>query len=167
MDDVEARRRFAFPPRDGAWEQIDLAMLDPEDADERAILILAEHPELAAAIEEGRPTVPGPSGPMSPQAHLAFHEIAQTQLWTGEPPETWATASRLLALGYERDEVLHMLMAAIANVVHDVMRRNEPPAPGAFAREFDGLPDAWERQRRQLARERAARSRRRAKHRRR
>jgi hypothetical protein len=53
MDD-EARRAFAVPPASGEFDGIDLALLDPSDPDERRMLIIAEHPELAPALVAGR-----------------------------------------------------------------------------------------------------------------
>src|SRR5713226_7499034 len=50
--DETARRAFAMPPARGVFSEIDLALLDPADRDERRILIAAEHPEFADALEQ-------------------------------------------------------------------------------------------------------------------
>src|SRR6266571_2100259 len=49
--DETARRAFAVPPARGVLGEIDLALLDPAGRDERRILIEAEHPEFADALD--------------------------------------------------------------------------------------------------------------------
>jgi hypothetical protein len=51
--DEAARRAFAAPRRSGALGEIDLALLDPAARDDRRLLIEAEHPALAEALERG------------------------------------------------------------------------------------------------------------------
>src|SRR6266540_4041969 len=57
ISDNDRRRRFACPPRRGTFDEIDLSLLDPADPDDRRMLILAEHPEHAEAIERGEDEV--------------------------------------------------------------------------------------------------------------
>lgn len=102
----EARRAFAAPPATGRFRGVELAPLDPSDPDERRLLILAEHPELAAAIEAGQNEIEVAGQPMKPRLHIAMHEIVANQLWDDDPPEVWVTTRRLTDAGYDRHEVL-------------------------------------------------------------
>src|SRR6266540_3331376 len=94
ISDNDRRRRFACPPRRGTFDEIDLSLLDPADPDDRRMLILAEHPEHAEAIERGEDEVLVGGETVSPQLHIAMHEIVTTQLWENDPPEAWTTARR-------------------------------------------------------------------------
>ena len=124
---VAARREFACPPIDGRVRGIDAADLDPSDPDERRMLIEAEHPGMLAAIKAGRKIKGGPSGTAAnPKLHVTMHEIVANQLWDGEPPETWEAAQRLLAQGYSRHEVLHMLAEVASGLVWKAL--HEQPA---------------------------------------
>ncbi|MGP8208801.1 MAG: hypothetical protein ACLQVK_22575 [Acidimicrobiales bacterium] len=49
----DARKAFACPSASGTLDDIDLALLDRDDEDQRRILIEAEHPELKEALDEG------------------------------------------------------------------------------------------------------------------
>ncbi|WP_248958930.1 hypothetical protein [Sphaerisporangium perillae] len=91
-----ARRAFAFPLLEGTHGDIDLSALRPsEDADRRILL------ELDHASERGRPNF---------AEHLAWHEEIAKRLWDGEPEQMWEAAQRLLDLGHDRHDVLHVLM---------------------------------------------------------
>jgi len=127
---VAARREFACPPIDGRVRGIDAADLDPADPDERRMLIEAEHPGMLAAIKAGRKIKGGPSGTAAnPKLHVTMHEIVANQLWDGEPPETWEAAQRLLAQGYSRHEVLHMLAEVASGLVWKALHE-QPAGPG-------------------------------------
>src|SRR5258708_21953566 len=115
--DDEARRAFAVPALHGTFDGLELASLDPADEDDRALLIRAEHPELASAIERGDGEIEVDGQSLDPRLHLAIHEIVAAQLWEDNPVEVWQTAPRLLGSGYERHEILHMLGSALATRV--------------------------------------------------
>ena len=115
------RRRFAVPPATGEFDGIDLAFLDPNHEADRRVLILAEHPELHRAIEAGLTEIHVQGRTMNPALHLAMHEIVANQLWADDPPEVWETATRLLASGYDRHEVLHMLASVVSDDVYQVL----------------------------------------------
>lgn len=105
----DQRRAFACPPATGHHGDLVLDHLDPDDEDDRRVLIEAEHPEYAAALEDDREVI-GPDGStMQPRLHIAVHEVVANRLWADDPPELWQTAKRLSAAGYDRHEVLHML----------------------------------------------------------
>ncbi|RCG25045.1 hypothetical protein DQ384_32375 [Sphaerisporangium album] len=90
------RRAFAFPFLDGTRGEVDLSSLRPaEDADRRVLL------EIDHAAERDRPDF---------AEHLAWHEEIATRLWNGDPEQMWEAAQRLLDLGHDRHDVLHVLM---------------------------------------------------------
>lgn len=119
------RRRFACPPRRGHFQGVDLSYLNPEDPDDRHLLILSEHPDLARAIERGEDELVIDGEPMSPNLHISFHEIITNQLWDDDPPEVWQAARRLLAAGHERHDVLHALGTAASAEIWQVLHEHE------------------------------------------
>jgi Domain of unknown function (DUF1841) len=145
MDDE--RRRFATPPATGEYLEIDLALLDPTDPDERRILIEAEHPELHTALESGREEIHLGGATINPGLHIAMHEVVANQLWEDNPPEVWQTAQRLLVAGYERHEVLHMLASVVSNDVFDILKTETRHDPDKTRTALDALPGSWEQRR--------------------
>jgi hypothetical protein len=91
-----ARRAFAFPLLEGVRENVILDSLNPADEADRRTLLEIDH-----ADERGRPDI---------QEHLAWHEEIAARLWEGEPPQLWEAAQRLLDLGHDRHDVLHVLI---------------------------------------------------------
>ncbi|MEO3811781.1 hypothetical protein ABGB17_22530 [Sphaerisporangium sp. B11E5] len=90
------RRAFAFPFLEGTHGDIDLETLHPsEDADRRVLL------EIDHIADRDRPDF---------AEHLAWHEEIATRLWDGDPEQMWEAAQRLLDLGHDRHDVLHVLM---------------------------------------------------------
>lgn len=150
------RRLFAVPPQSGEFDGIELSFLDPDDEDERKILILAEHPELHTAIERGRDTIHHHGRAVNPQLHLAMHEIVVNQLLDNEPPQMWDTAKRLLSAGYERHEVLHMLSSVVSADIFTALRDNQPPDPTRTRAALAALPESWEQRRDDIPAERHA-----------
>ena len=118
-----ARRAFAVPPGTGLPGGIDLALLDPSDRDDRSILVEAEHPKFAGALERDEDVrVAGQW--VNRRLHLALHEIVASQLWDDQPPETWAAAQRLIDQGLGRHDVFHRLMRAVSDIVYAAL--NDP-----------------------------------------
>ena len=146
MTDDE-RHRFAAPPATGELDGIDLGFLNADDEDDRRILILAEHPELHAAIENDRTEIHTNGTTISPALHLAMHEIGANQLWADDPPEAWHTAQRLIGAGYERHEVLHMLGSVVAEDVYAALGDKLPPDLENTREALAALPESWELQR--------------------
>jgi hypothetical protein len=138
----EERRAFAVPPATGEVDGIDLALLDPSDPDERRLLIEAEHPELRDALERDEEILVG-GEPMNPRLHIAMHEIVANQLWDDDPPATWQTAQRLLADGYERHEVLHMLASVVSTEVWGTLARGIEPDRNRYVAALDKLPASY------------------------
>ena len=133
----------------GTVDGIDLAPLDPADRDERRLLIEAEHPRLRQALRDAVDEVVLDGQVMNPNLHIALHEIVAERLWADDPPETWPTAQRLSALGYDRHEVLHMLMSVLSDELYQAMQ-----GPGAIPQSQErtraalaALPGSWEAQR--------------------
>jgi Domain of unknown function (DUF1841) len=139
----ERRKSFACPSAHGRYEGIELDHLDPADPDDRRILIEAAHPELHRALRRGDDEIVLHGTTMSPRMHIALHEIVANQLWVDDPPETWQTAQRLSALGYERDEVVHMLCSVVARELWHVVGADSPSDPERFAAKLDELPESW------------------------
>lgn len=119
------RRRFACPPRSGRFEEFDLSLLDPADPDDRHLLIMSEHPDLARAIERGEDELVIDGEPMNPHLHIQVHEVVANQLWDDDPPEVWQTARRLLAAGHQRHDVLHALGEVAVEEIWHVLHEQE------------------------------------------
>lgn len=139
--DRDQRLTFALPPI--AEPDEDIQRVDPTDADGRALLIAAAHPELdtdaEAALVDGHE--------INPRLHLTIHEIVATQIVDDDPPEVWATAQRLRKLGYGRHEVLHMLGAAMTPQLWDALQNQREYDLQAHRAALAALPESWERAR--------------------
>lgn len=142
MDD-DQRLEWVLPARTGEFRGLELAHLDREDPDERRILIEAEHPEYAEALEAGDEILVD-GQPMNPALHISMHEIVANQILELEPPETWATAKRLVDLGYDRHEVLHMLAGPVTQQVWQMMQDRRHFDRDEFVAELADLPESWE-----------------------
>jgi hypothetical protein len=148
------RRDFVAPPSSGEFNGIDLASLDPADPDERRILILAEHPDLAAAIDAGRSEIHTDGQTMSPAMHISMHEIVANQLWDEDPPEAWETARRLIGAGYDRHEILHMLASVASAGVYATLVEARPHDLDETRAALKALPKSWERERAEIPEQR-------------
>jgi len=138
------RRQFVCPSASGRYQGIELEYLDPADPDERRILLEAEHPELHRALQrrgDGEVVVEGQ--PINPRLHIAMHEIVANQLWDDDPPEAWETAQRLLAFGYERHEVLHMLCSVVAREVWKTLDSGLPSDTARYLAALGELPESY------------------------
>lgn len=154
MVNDEERRQFAVLVAEGEMDGIDLAVLDPADENERRLLIEAEHPELRRALKEGRREIRIGRDIINPVLHIVMHEIVANQLWADDPPEVWATAQRLLADGYDRHEVLHMVASVVAGEVFEIMRQEQPHDIERVRQALGALPEEWEQRRANLPLER-------------
>jgi hypothetical protein len=83
----------------------------------------ADASSVAAAVEhflaDGRSDVTVGGQPMDPRLHLTIHEIVAAQVIDGDPPEVLATARRLVELGRDHHEVLHVLGSVVAEHEHE------------------------------------------------
>ena len=134
--DAAARQRA----RERGWH---VELLDPEDADERAILIRLAHPDLDDAVGEGKETVDVGGEPMNPRLHLAIHEVVATQIIDDDPPEAFETAQRLVASGRDHHEVLHMLGFVASQRIWDAMQ-DEVPSRAEYADALAALPGSFD-----------------------
>jgi len=100
-----ARRVFAFPLLRGSYRGINLATLGPSVAADRRTLLAADHEDAGLQHADAAYRV-------SPE-HLDGHLTLADRLWRGDPPELWEAAQRLLDLGEDRHEVLHLLIQTI------------------------------------------------------
>lgn len=107
LQDAIERRMFVMPYFGTRIGDEDFPQLDPNDPDERAILIQGEHPEYHDALAD--PGFEGEIDGVNPRLHLLMHEIVANQLWDNDPPETWHAARRLRDLGHDRHDVLHAI----------------------------------------------------------
>jgi uncharacterized protein DUF1841 len=139
--DRDRRLAFAIPPMAEPGEETQ--GFDPNDADDRALLIAAAHPELDTDAE----TALLDGHEINPRLHLTIHEIIATQIVDDDPPEVWATAQRLRKLGYGRHEVLHMLGAAMTPQLWDALRNQHEYDLEAHRAALAALPESWERAR--------------------
>jgi hypothetical protein len=111
--DIDELRRWLVSEQGTSALDIDLDLLDPSDEDDRELLVLAQHPQLAAAIERGEDEIDVDGVAVNPYLHLAMHEIVAIRLWTDEPPGFREKAERLLHDGCERHEAMHILGAEV------------------------------------------------------
>jgi len=100
-----ARRVFAFPLLRGSYRGINLSALGPSLAADRRTLLAADHDDAGLHHADAAYRV-------SPE-HLDKHVMLADRLWRGDPPELWEAAQRLLDLGEDRHEVLHLLIETI------------------------------------------------------
>lgn len=149
-DDRAARIAVALPPLDAAarrraagqgWHP---ELLDAEDPEERPMLIRLAHPEFDDAIRAGAETVVVGGEEMRPRLHLTIHEVVATQIIDGDPPEAYATARRLLALGRDHHEVLHMLGFVVSGRIWDAMHERREYDRDEYARALGVLPGSFD-----------------------
>jgi len=144
--DRQARIAVALPPLDAAARQRaeagewHLDLLDPQDPDERAVLIRLAHPDLDDAIEDRRETVVVGGETMNPRLHLAIHEVVATQIIDGDPPEVFQTAERLIALGLDHHEVLHMLGFCVSGQIWSALHDQREYSHEEHVRALAALP---------------------------
>jgi hypothetical protein len=122
VDDRDRRLKFLFRPRRDVLEDVDVDFLNPEDEDDRRLLIASEHPRFWQAIEEGESEVEIAGEPVSAELHLAMHEIVANRILSDTPKEFWETARRLSRQGYRRHDVLHMLGTVVSDEVYDTLK---------------------------------------------
>jgi hypothetical protein len=130
--DEDARRRM-----------IDVTDLDVHDDDHRAVLIRAQHPMLAAAIDDDVEELVVRGEPMNPRLHLLMHEIVANQLADGEPAAVRGTVRRLEREGHDRHEILHMIAGGVSQQLWSALDGGSPADLDAYVAYLDGLPASW------------------------
>jgi len=119
LQDAIERRMFTMPYFGTRIGDDDYPRLDPNDPDERAILIEGEHPEYHEALAD--PGFEDEIDGVNPRLHLAMHELVANQLWDDDPPEAWQAARRLRDLGEDRHDILHAIGAVVMTQLHASM----------------------------------------------
>jgi hypothetical protein len=148
--DAASRIAVALPPLDAhalerAVEQDwDLDLLDPTDPDERSVLIRLAHPQLDAAIDIDEDEVIVDGRAINPRLHLAIHEAVATQIIDGDPIEMFQTATRLIAAGGDRHEVLHMLGLTASDQIWSAIHDQRPYDRAAHIAALEALPGSWD-----------------------
>lgn len=149
---LQARLAVALPPLDERarrraieqdWQP---ELLDAHDADDRAALIRLAHPDLDEAIAQNRaePRVDGV--PINPRLHLIVHEMVATQIIDDDPPEVFETAQRLLALGRDPHEVLHMLGSVASTQIWTALHEQQQFSREDHLAALAALPERWDAQ---------------------
>ena len=138
------RRSWAVPPGHGTYQGLELERLDPDDEDERTLLIEALHLDNAEALERDEEVIVG-GEPMSPRLHVTLHQVVANQLIADDPPETWQTVRRLAGLGYDWHNIMHMISVLAAEDLHQAMTGGQPFDREDYARRLDALPGDWPR----------------------
>ena len=100
-----ARRLLAFPLLRGSYRGINLATLRPAIPADRRTLLAADHDDAVGQHAD--------YGYQVSAEHLDKHVALADRLWRGDPPELWEAAQRLLDLGEDRHEVLHLLIDTV------------------------------------------------------
>lgn len=121
------RRRFAVPTIVTSVDGDGVIELDPADEDQRELLILDEHPEYRAVLDD--PVSDELVGGANPRLHVALHQIIANQLWDDTPPEVWQAARRLLARGHDRHAILHALAYELSHELYPALTGHRVPDP--------------------------------------
>ena len=135
--DAIERRMFTMPYVATRIGDDDFSELDPNDPDERAILIEGEHPEYHDALAD--PDFEGEIDGVNPRLHLTMHEIVANQLWDNDPPETWYAARRLRDLGHDRHDILHAIGAVVMADIYANLTEQRTFDRERFAADLDQL----------------------------
>jgi hypothetical protein len=110
------------------------------------MMIALAHPQLSDAIADGAEEVRVGATTMNPRLHLAIHEIVAQQLVDGDPPEAIETAQRLLAIGRDQHEVLHMLGSTVSAHLWNALHDQRPYGRAEHVAALAALPGSWDRQ---------------------
>lgn len=108
------RRMFAFPSMHTEIGGEELT-LDPQDPEQRQLLVVGEHPDYHDALADGE--FEGEIDGVPVQLYFVLKAVVLGHLWDDDPPEVWQAASRLRDHGQERDDVLGSLILALADYV--------------------------------------------------
>ena len=127
----------------GVVSTLDTDLFDVQSADDRALLIRAQHPALAAAIDDDVDEVLQDGEPMSPGLHLTLHEIVLNQLVEDDPPAVRRTARRLERQGHDRHEIVHMIAGGVTTELWSALHDHAPADVDRYIAYLDGLPASW------------------------
>jgi hypothetical protein len=102
--------------------------------------VKAQHLEMEAAHKE---VVTESGETINPMLHVALHGLVANQVLNNEPPGTWQTVQRLAGLGYDRHNVMHMIMGPVSAFLHQAMTGKQPFERDVFRRQLNELPGDW------------------------
>jgi hypothetical protein len=145
----ELIERLSLIASEEALASVGARVEDLADPDVRAVAIRADHPEFDEALRNGKDELIVDGEPMSIRLHLTMHQVLANQLADDDPPEVYLTAQRLLAAGYDRHEVLHMLAAPMAEQIYATLHRGEEYDRDRHLAALAALPGSWDRRRTQ------------------
>jgi hypothetical protein len=149
---LEARLAVALPPLDerarrrAADQDWHPELLDAHDPDERAALIRLAHPDLDEAIAQDLAELRVDGVPMNPRLHLIVHELVAAQIIDDDPPEVFQTAQRLLELGRDPHEVLHMLGSVASTQIWTALHERQQFSREGHRAALAALPERWDAQ---------------------
>src|SRR5687768_12609429 len=121
-EEVE-RLMFAMPYGGTRVGGTDYRFLDPEDEDERRLLIIGEHPPAYHAVWTD-PDFDGELAGTNPRLHITMDEIVINQLRANNPPEVWAAAQRLSSAGKSRLDIIHKIADIFARHLHPALTQD-------------------------------------------
>lgn len=136
------RRSWAVPPTHGTYDGLDLELLNPDDEDQRGILMQAWHPEFAEAFHSDEDVLVD-GQPVNPRLHVVMHQVVANQLLADDPPETWQTVQRLAGLGYDWHNIMHMIASVVTDDVYRALKEHQRHDPADYARRLSELPGDW------------------------
>jgi hypothetical protein len=136
------RRSWAVPAAHGTYDGLDLELLNPDDEDQRGILMQARHAEFAEAFHSDEDVLVD-GQPVNPRLHVAMHQIVANQLLADDPPQTWQTVQRLAGLGYDWHNIMHMIASVVTDDVYRALKEGQRHDPVGYARRLTELPGDW------------------------
>jgi hypothetical protein len=137
------RRSWAVPPGHGSYQGLDLEQLDPDDEDERMLLLEAQHLDMAEALERHEEMTGADGEPFNPTLHVTLHQVTANQILADDPPETWQTVQRLAGLGYDWHSVMHLVMGPVTEAVYETMAAKRPFDRADYVQRLAELPGDW------------------------
>lgn len=85
----------------------------------------ADEQQRIAAVQEYHDGLDDHPSAGSMQAHCMMHAVVETQIATGDPPETARKLETLLEAGIDRHAAIHALILPVAHVVYGVAEGDE------------------------------------------
>jgi len=137
------RRSWAAPSGHGSYHDLDLEQLDPDDEDERGLLLEAQHLDMAEALERHEEMTGANGEPFSPTLHVTLHQVVANQILGDDPPETWQTVQRLAGFGYDWHNVMHLVMGPVTEAFWTTMAEKRPFDRADYLRQLAELPGDW------------------------
>ncbi|MGE8499961.1 MAG: hypothetical protein ACN6O6_20865 [Pseudomonas sp.] len=74
-------------------------------------------------------------------AEDALIQAVENQIEAGEPPAALATLNKLTLVGYERDDILHMMALVLADAIKRMLADDAPFDSTAYEQALRALPE--------------------------